>query len=85
MAGSNAQLREIKGMLPEPLGDELAPHVRVITRKNGQTIIDHQDEAIDVYVVLEGSLRVELFSVNGREIILADVGKGALVGEFAAL
>jgi CRP-like cAMP-binding protein len=72
-------------MLPEPLGEELAPHVRLLTRRNGQTIIDHQDEASDVFVVLDGSLRVELFSVNGREIILAGVGKGALVREFAAL
>jgi CRP/FNR family transcriptional regulator, cyclic AMP receptor protein len=85
MAGSDEQIQELKRMLPEPLGDELAPHVRLLTRRNGQTIIDHQDEASDVFVVLDGSLRVELFSVNGREIILADVGKGALVGEFAAL
>ena len=48
-------------------------------------IIDHQDETSEVFVVLEGSLRVELFSLNGREIILADVSRGDLVGEFAAL
>ena len=85
MAGPDAYLQELKRLLPEPLGDELAPHVRLISRRNGQVIIGHQDEASDVFIVLEGSLRVELFSVNGREIILADVGEGNLVGEFAAL
>jgi len=38
-----------------------------------------------VFVVLEGTLRVELHSLNGREIILADLGKGEIFGEFAAL
>jgi len=45
----------------------------------------HQDIATEVFLVLEGSLRVELHSMNGREIILADVGPGDIVGEFAAL
>jgi CRP/FNR family transcriptional regulator, cyclic AMP receptor protein len=85
MAGPDAQLQELKQILPDPLGDELAGHVRIIKRKNGQVVIGHQDETTDVFVVFEGSLRVELFSVNGREIIIADVGKGNIVGEFAAL
>ncbi len=85
MAGPDDRLDEFKRLFPEPLGEQLAPHARIITRRNGQVIIDHQDESSDVFVVLDGSLRVELFSVNGREIILADIGKGDLVGEFAAL
>jgi len=85
MAGTDAQLKALKRVLPEPMAEALADHVRVITRRNGQIVIGHQDETSDVFVVLEGSLRVELFSVNGREIIIADVGMGDLVGEFAAL
>lgn len=85
MAVSDAQLQELKRVLPDPLGDELAPHVRIITRRSGQVVIGHQDDTSEVFVVLEGSLRVELFSVNGREIIIADVTKGNIVGEFAAL
>ncbi|MCX7864176.1 MAG: Crp/Fnr family transcriptional regulator [Novosphingobium sp.] len=72
-------------LFPEPLGNDLLPHVRILTRRNGQVIIDHQDESDEVFVVLEGRLRVELFSLNGREIILADIGAGDLVGEYAAL
>jgi len=85
MAGQDAHLQQLRRTLPEPLGDKLAPHVRLITRRNGQTIIGHQDDTSDIFVVLEGSVRVELFSVNGREIIIADVGQGGLFGEFAAL
>ena len=85
MAGPDAHLQDLKQILPDPLGDELAPHVRIINRRNGQVVIGHQDETSEVFVVLDGSLRVELFSVNGREIIIADVTKGNIVGEFAAL
>ena len=85
MAGADAQLDAFRRLFPAPLGDDLAPHVRIVTRRNGQVIIDHQDETSEVFVVLEGSLRVELFSLNGREIILADVGPGGLFGEYSAL
>ena len=51
----------------------------------GQIVIGHQDRASDVFVILDGTLRVELHSLNGREIILADLGTGEIFGEFAAL
>lgn len=85
MASDAGQLDSIKTMLPEPLGEQLLDHARLITLKSGQILIGHQDDTKDVFVVLDGSLQVELHSLNGKEIILANVPTGGLVGEFAAL
>lgn len=72
-------------MLPSPLGEQVAEHARMVSYRSGQIVIGHQDPSSEVFFVVEGTLRVELHSMNGREIILADVGPGDLVGEFAAL
>lgn len=84
MAKPNA-LQSLRTYLPEPLGEQLEGQARLVTLRAGQIVIGHQDRTRDVFVVLEGSLRIELSSLNGREIILADAGPGDLVGEFAAL
>jgi CRP-like cAMP-binding protein len=85
MAKPPAPLQALRKFLPEPLGEQLEPHARLVTLRPSQIVIGHQDRTRDVFVVLEGSLRVELASLNGREIILAEAGPGDLVGEFAAL
>lgn len=80
-----AKIDVLKEMLPAVLGERLKPQARLVSLRPGQIIIGHQDRSSDVFVVLEGTLRVELYSLNGREIILADLGPGELVGEYAAL
>jgi CRP-like cAMP-binding protein len=85
MAKPNTQLQALSRLLPEALGQQLEPHARLVSLRPGQIVIGHQDRTTDVFVVLEGSLRVELFSLNGREISLADLGPGELFGEFAAI
>jgi CRP-like cAMP-binding protein len=85
MGTASAYMRQLETLLPEPLGRLLGPHARIVTLRPGQIVIGHQDRTSDAFVVLEGSVRVELHSLNGREIFLADVGPGGLVGEFAAL
>ena len=39
----------------------------------------------DVYLVRSGKLRISLSAANGREILLRDIGPGAVVGELAAI
>jgi CRP-like cAMP-binding protein len=85
MAKSIAILQALQALLPERLGELLEPHARTVSLRAGQIVIGHQDLTTDVFVVIEGQLRVELFSLNGREVILADIGPGELFGEFAAL
>jgi CRP-like cAMP-binding protein len=79
------QLQALSRLLPERLGQQLEPIARLVTLRPGQIVIGHQDRTTDVFVVLEGTLRVELYSLNGREISLADLGPGELFGEFAAI
>ncbi|MBV1916935.1 MAG: Crp/Fnr family transcriptional regulator [Sphingomonadaceae bacterium] len=85
MAGPQDNREAFKLLLPPSLADSLADHARFMQLKSGQILMGHQDTTTDVFLVLEGTLRVELQSMNGREITLANVGEGDIVGEFAAL
>ncbi|WP_067732526.1 Crp/Fnr family transcriptional regulator [Novosphingobium naphthalenivorans] len=80
-----AQLSDLGRYLPDTLTQAVLPHARHVRLKANQIVIGHQDETSDVFVILDGTLRVELLSRNGREIILNDLGPGDLVGDFAAL
>lgn len=75
----------LRKFLPDPLGQQLEEHARLVVLRAGQIVIGHQDRTRDVFLVVEGRLRIELLSLNGREVILAEVGPGEITGEFAAL
>lgn len=85
MAKVDAYLKALEALLPDPLGIMLAPHVRIVTLRAGQIVIGQQDRSTDAFVVIEGAVRVELHSLAGRDVFLADVTRGGLFGEFAAL
>ena len=51
----------------------------------GEQIIDRQSESRDVFFVVEGRVRVVIYSMSGREITLDDVASGGHFGELAAL
>lgn len=53
--------------------------------ESGQTVLDAGDEAADVFIVAAGTLRVITRSTGGDEIILNEIGPGALFGEIAAI
>jgi len=48
-------------------------------------IIDYQDENNDVFFVVEGTVRVKLQAVSGREVFLRDINAGEFFGELAAI
>lgn len=79
------KLQALRDFLPPPLGERLEPLARLVTLRPGQIVIGHQDRTTDVFIVLEGALRVELYSRSGKEVILADLGPGALFGEYSAI
>ena len=82
---ATAHLDALDRLLPPPLGEELKPHARIVARQPGHIIMGYGDRTSDVYLILEGRVRAELHSPNGREVILGDLGPGELIGEFAAL
>ncbi|MBR0648118.1 Crp/Fnr family transcriptional regulator [Roseomonas terrae] len=51
----------------------------------GELIIDLQDTSHDVWFVVDGSVRVQVRTPSGRELILTDIGAGGMFGEIAAI
>lgn len=50
-----------------------------------ELIIAHGDTGSDVFFLLEGRVRVTLFSEDGREIAYRDIGPNDIFGELAAI
>src|SRR5262245_21014016 len=48
-------------------------------------IIDYQDSSNDVFFVVQGSVRVKIQSVSGRDLLLRDLSAGDFFGELAAI
>src|SRR5689334_22976918 len=58
-----------------------------VTRSYERTtqVYGEHDEATDVFFILEGTVRINSTSAEGREIIFNDLGVGHMFGEFAAI
>lgn len=53
--------------------------------RSDETIIHQFDDGRDVYVVVEGQVRVLIYSLSGRELSFSDLGPGECFGELAAI
>ena len=51
----------------------------------GTLILDIEDRSSDVYFILEGKVRVQMRTPGGRELLLAELAAGGLIGEIAAI
>jgi CRP-like cAMP-binding protein len=51
----------------------------------GQQVVGYKDISRDVYFVLSGTVRVKIYSLEGKEISYRDIGSGEIFGEFAAI
>ncbi len=63
----------------------LAARARLIEAEAGQLLVATEDPSTDVFLVLSGRVRICLRTASGREVILADVAEGGLIGEVAAV
>lgn len=52
---------------------------------NAQHILRVDDETDDVYFIIEGTVRAEVYSVSGRAVTFRDLGPGQIFGELAAI
>lgn len=50
-----------------------------------EQIIDRQSESRDIFFVVEGAVRIIIYSLGGREVALADLSPGEYFGELAAI
>ncbi|WP_372623942.1 Crp/Fnr family transcriptional regulator [Falsiroseomonas sp.] len=71
--------------LPEPALCRVAEQARWRALAPGELVVDTGDASAEVYFVTAGAVRVVLRSAGGQELILNDLGAGALFGELAAI
>lgn len=59
--------------------------MRALRVPKGRVIVEYGSRTDEVFFVVEGELRVLLYSPNGREVSMSAIGPGAMVGEMAAI
>lgn len=58
---------------------------RTLGVRRGQMVLATGSTSDDVYIVQAGRLRVTLYPMGGREVIVRDLGSGQIFGELAAI
>lgn len=71
--------------LPPAALRELAERFHWRRYRAGQQVIGHLEQSRDVYFVLEGLVRVVLYSSAGKEITFREIGAGEFFGELSAI
>lgn len=51
----------------------------------GERVIGHADTSFDVLLLIEGTVRVSLYSADGQRVGFHDMPKGAMFGEISAI
>ncbi len=57
----------------------------VLHLEDNQNLFCKGDVADGVYIIIEGTVRIEIISFNGKTVHLATLGKGSVFGELAVL
>lgn len=65
--------------------DAVAKRCRWRQFARGQTIVNAEDDTNDVYFVVAGTARAEVYSASGRAVTFRDLGAGEIFGELAAI
>jgi len=71
--------------VPPALLERLWPAARVVRLKSGQIVIAHSTLSNEVYIVLSGSFEVLITARDGQDVVVRDLGPGAIFGDLAAL
>lgn len=73
-----------QGVPPGDL-DTLVKRFRWKRYSAGQQIVSHLDDSTDVFLVIEGAVRVSVYSHSGKEVAFRDISAGGYFGELAAI
>ena len=76
---------QLFGPLDEPRRTVIARQMRETSFSAGQVIFSRGDLPAEIYLVLEGIVRLSVLSVEGRELSFAHADTGSVFGEIAAL
>lgn len=81
----HASQPEILKHVPAALRAEIAPRLRIMRASKGRTLLEKGSRSTEVFFLLQGRAQVVLYSSNGREVYVNDIGPGDVCGEIAAL
>src|SRR5262245_44728705 len=73
------------GSLPDPDRAAIANRMRRVEFAPDQMIFSRGDPGREIYLVLEGKIRLSILSSDGRELSFAHAGPGNIFGEIATL
>lgn len=76
---------ELLASLDDKLLQELSTQCSWLRFAANELVVDYDDPTNDVYFVMSGRVRVLYRALNGKELILGEIGAGTLFGEIAAL
>lgn len=79
-----AQINLLEG-LSQDVVDELNKQCRWKWYNANEQIIDRQADSTDVFFIVEGRVRIIIYTVGGKEITLDDFTEGRQFGEMAAI
>jgi CRP/FNR family cyclic AMP-dependent transcriptional regulator len=71
--------------LPVSVLDRLAAHARVAPFAEGARIFEKGDPGLSLMLVLEGVVKISIFSDEGKEVVLNLIREGEILGEIAIL
>jgi len=71
--------------LPPDLQERFLHRATLVRARAHQIILAEGSDTDEVYLITRGRVQVSIFSPNGRETILREMGPGRLIGELAAL
>lgn len=71
--------------VPKDRREAIAKQLRWRRFQPGEQIIDRQSDSNDVFFLVEGRVRVVIYSLAGREVTLDDLFVGGYFGELAAI
>lgn len=71
--------------LPQHRLDALAARCAWRRYTPGQEIVSRLAPGGDVHLVVEGRVRIHMYTQDGREVLFTHVHEGAIVGDFAAI
>lgn len=72
-------------LVPAAVRRVIDPRLRHVRTSPGRTIIGVGSRSTDVFFIDEGAVQVLLYSAQGREVSVRDLGPGDVFGELAAL
>ena len=73
------------GSLPEADRAAIAGRMRRVTFRPNQILFSRGDDGREIYLVLNGRIRLSVLTSDGRELSFAHAAPGNVFGEIAAL